>query len=40
MTDAHRLVSAEPAPFEPADRALRPQTLVEFVGQAQAKANL
>jgi len=35
-----RLVSGEPAPFEPADRALRPQTLTEFVGQPQAKANL
>ena len=35
-----RLVSGEPAPFEPADRALRPQTLAEFVGQEQSKANL
>ncbi|MBI1198807.1 MAG: Holliday junction branch migration DNA helicase RuvB [Phenylobacterium sp.] len=35
-----RLVSGEPQAFEPADRALRPQTLAEFVGQAQAKANL
>src|SRR5215470_7523582 len=35
-----RLVSGEPAPAEPADRALRPQTLSEFVGQAQAKGNL
>src|SRR5437763_11018327 len=35
-----RLVSGEPAPFEPTDRALRPQTLDEFVGQAQSKANL
>jgi Holliday junction DNA helicase RuvB len=35
-----RLVSAEPEPFEPQDRALRPQTLAEFVGQEQAKANL
>jgi len=35
-----RLVSGEPEPFEPQDRALRPQTLGEFVGQAQAKANL
>jgi Holliday junction DNA helicase RuvB len=26
--------------FEPTDRALRPQTLAEFVGQAQAKGNL
>lgn len=35
-----RLVSGEPAAFEPADKALRPQTLAEFVGQQQAKANL
>ncbi|MCC7266125.1 MAG: Holliday junction branch migration DNA helicase RuvB, partial [Caulobacteraceae bacterium] len=35
-----RLVSAEPAPMEGSDRALRPQTLAEFVGQQQAKANL
>jgi Holliday junction DNA helicase RuvB len=35
-----RLVSGEPAPAEAPDRALRPQTLSEFVGQAQAKANL
>jgi Holliday junction DNA helicase RuvB len=40
MTDPPRLVSAEPQPFEPTDRALRPQTLTEFVGQAQAKGNL
>ncbi|MDE2487171.1 MAG: Holliday junction branch migration DNA helicase RuvB [Alphaproteobacteria bacterium] len=35
-----RLVSPEPEAFEPQDRALRPQTLDEFVGQQQAKANL
>jgi Holliday junction DNA helicase RuvB len=35
-----RLVSGEPAPLEAADKALRPQTLAEFVGQEQAKANL
>jgi holliday junction DNA helicase RuvB len=35
-----RLVSGEAAPLEGNDRALRPQTLVEFVGQPQAKANL
>jgi len=40
MTSADRIVSPEPAPFETADRALRPQTLAEFVGQAQAKGNL
>jgi Holliday junction DNA helicase RuvB len=33
-------VSPEPAPVEPTDRALRPQTLAEFVGQAKAKGNL
>ena len=35
-----RLVSGEAQAFEPADRALRPQTLAEFVGQEQAKGNL
>jgi Holliday junction DNA helicase RuvB len=35
-----RLVSGEPAAFEPADKALRPQTMAEFVGQKQAKGNL
>jgi Holliday junction DNA helicase RuvB len=40
VSELNRLVSPEPAPFEPADRALRPQTLAEFVGQAQAKGNL
>ena len=35
-----RLVSGEPAPHERVDRALRPQTLAEFVGQEQTKANL
>ena len=35
-----RIVSAEPAPGETYDRALRPQTLSEFVGQEQAKGNL
>ncbi|MFN7263995.1 MAG: AAA family ATPase, partial [Phenylobacterium sp.] len=35
-----RLVSAEAGPPEPGDRALRPQTLSEFVGQAAAKSNL
>ena len=35
-----RLISGEPAPLDPSDRALRPQTLAEFVGQAQAKGNL
>src|SRR6516225_7568847 len=37
---APRLVSADPAPAEPADRALRPQTLAEFVGQPKAQGNL
>ena len=35
-----RLISGEAAAFEPSDRALRPQTLAEFVGQEQSKANL
>src|SRR3978361_2085144 len=35
-----RLVSGEPEPLEPTDKALRPQTLAEFVGQAPIKANL
>jgi Holliday junction DNA helicase RuvB len=35
-----RVVSGEVAPLEGADRALRPQTLDEFVGQEQSKANL
>ena len=39
MTD-DRIISPEPAPGETHDRALRPQTLAEFVGQPQAKANL
>ena len=36
----NRVVSGEPEPFEGTDRALRPQTLAEFVGQAPIKANL
>jgi Holliday junction DNA helicase RuvB len=35
-----RLVSGDAAPLEASDRALRPQTLAEFVGQAPVKANL
>ena len=35
-----RLVSGEPEREEAPDRALRPQTLAEFVGQAPIKANL
>jgi Holliday junction DNA helicase RuvB len=35
-----RLVSGEPAPLETPDKALRPQTLAEFVGQEQVKGNL
>ena len=35
-----RLVSGEAATFEATDKAMRPQTLAEFVGQAQIKANL
>src|SRR5579864_2851299 len=40
MTDTHRIVSAEPQAFEPAEASLRPQKLSEFVGQEQAKGNL
>ncbi|MFA4894522.1 Holliday junction branch migration DNA helicase RuvB [Brevundimonas sp.] len=39
MTD-DRIVSGAPVPGEVQDRALRPQTLSEFVGQEQAKGNL
>lgn len=39
MTD-DRIISPEPAPGEHYDRALRPQTLSDFVGQEQAKGNL
>ena len=39
MTD-DRIISPQPAPGETYDRALRPQTLSEFVGQEQAKGNL
>jgi len=35
-----RIISGDPAPGESHDRALRPQTLGEFVGQEQAKGNL
>jgi holliday junction DNA helicase RuvB len=35
-----RVISGDPAPGETYDRALRPQTLDEFVGQPQAKGNL
>jgi Holliday junction DNA helicase RuvB len=35
-----RLVSGDAAPVGGSDRALRPQTLADFVGQQQAKANL
>jgi Holliday junction DNA helicase RuvB len=35
-----RIVSPDAAPAEGYDRALRPQTLDEFVGQQQAKGNL
>jgi Holliday junction DNA helicase RuvB len=39
LTD-DRIVSGAPVPGETHDRALRPQTLSEFVGQEQAKGNL
>jgi Holliday junction DNA helicase RuvB len=35
-----RIVSGDAAPAEGTDKALRPQTLAEFVGQAAAKGNL
>ena len=35
-----RMVSGEPEAFEATDKALRPQTLAEFVGQEPIKANL
>ena len=35
-----RLISGDAQPIDPQDRALRPQTLSEFVGQEQAKGNL
>ena len=35
-----RIVSGEAQPFEGVDKALRPQTLAEFVGQEPVKANL
>lgn len=35
-----RIISGDAQPFESTDKALRPQTLSEFVGQQQAKANL
>jgi Holliday junction DNA helicase RuvB len=35
-----RLVSGEAAAFEAGDRAMRPQSLAEFVGQEACKANL
>ena len=35
-----RLMSGDRDAREPSDRALRPQTLAEFVGQPNLKANL
>jgi Holliday junction DNA helicase RuvB len=35
-----RLIAGDQQPLDPQDRALRPQTLAEFVGQEQAKGNL
>jgi Holliday junction DNA helicase RuvB len=35
-----RLVAGDASPFEAPDKALRPQTLEEFVGQEQVKGNL
>ena len=39
MTDADPTLRADPLP-EDNDRALRPQALDEFIGQAEARANL
>ncbi len=39
MTEPDPFIRPEPLP-EDADRALRPQTLEEFIGQAEARANL
>ena len=36
----NRVISGEPEPFEATDKAMRPQTLAEFVGQEPIKANL
>ena len=35
-----RIIAGDAQPFEATDKALRPQTLAEFVGQEQTKANL
>ena len=39
MTDPDPLMRPDPQP-EDGDRALRPQVLEEFIGQAEARANL
>ncbi len=40
MPDPDRLIDREDQPGDEPDRALRPQTLEEFVGQPEARANL
>ena len=40
MPDPDRLIDRDEHPGDEADRALRPQTLDEFVGQPEARANL
>ncbi len=40
MTDPDRLIEPAPQPGDAEDRALRPQTLDDFVGQAEARANM
>ena len=38
--DPDRLIAPDPAPGDEADRALRPRSLDDFTGQAEARANL
>lgn len=40
MSDAHRIISATGQEADHGEASLRPQVLAEFVGQAQARANL
>ena len=40
MTGPDPTLRPEPHPEDAPDRALRPQTLSEFIGQAEARANL
>lgn len=40
MTEPDRVIQPQPQQGDERDRALRPQALEEFVGQAEARANL